>query len=108
MGRHKGGISPSEIDRLWPYQVALHADEVKGWRYRYIHAFCTDLSLAPRGHSVVRDRQIYIVFCFADPAHADLFRVQFNGEHFDPAWRGRGKSRCTWLDPKPKIYGRGH
>jgi hypothetical protein len=38
----------------------------------------------------------YHVFCFADPAHADLFWERFGGERFEPADRGRGASWHQW------------
>jgi hypothetical protein len=39
-----------------------------------------------------RDDICYRIFCFADPAHADLFRERFNGERFDSKDRWRGAS----------------
>lgn len=107
MARHKGALSPNAIDRGWPYQVALPASQCTGSNYRYLHAYCIDLSLAPLGHAVVRNGEWYNVFCFAEEAHADKFRLQFHGMKFDPACRGRGKNWAQWKEPKPKIYGRG-
>jgi hypothetical protein len=51
----KGELSPAMVDRGWPYQVALSADACKGGAYKAIHAFCTGLSLCPRGHSVFHE-----------------------------------------------------
>src|SRR5712671_1666006 len=90
MTRRKGEITPSTIDREWPHQVALPADQVAGKNYSITQNLCRGLSLCPRGHTVRRDNITYTVFCFADPAHADLFRERFNGERFDPQDRGRG------------------
>lgn len=72
--------------------MALPADQVTGANYNIVHAFCLDLSLCERGHSVRRDGVGYVVFCFADPARAELFRAKFNGEPFDPKDRGRGSN----------------
>jgi hypothetical protein len=77
--RRKGELTGSRIDREWPHQVAIRADQVAGKNYSVPHDFCRDLSLCPRGHSVLRENVTYIVFCFADAKHADLFREQFNG-----------------------------
>ena len=96
MTRRKGEITSRRIDRDWPHQVALRAEQVKGENYRITHDFCRDLSLAPRGHTVRWGSGDYIVFCFADPAHADRFRERFGGEHFDPRDRGRGNNWYQW------------
>jgi hypothetical protein len=93
MSRRKGELTAGRIDREWPHQVALQADPVAGENYIVARDFCRDLSLCPRGHSVQRDRREYRVFCFSDPAHADRFFERFNGERFDPKYRGRGGSR---------------
>jgi hypothetical protein len=96
MTRRKGELTANGIDRGWPYQVALEADKVAGRNYNFVHAFCRELSLTPRGHSVRRENIEYVVFCFADPAHADLFRKHFGGERFDPKDRGRGANWHQW------------
>jgi hypothetical protein len=90
--RRKGELSAAGIDRGWPHQVALPADQVTGAKFDIVHGFCKGLSLCERGHCVRRDNVGYVVFCFADPAHAELFRARFNGERFDPKDRGRGSN----------------
>jgi hypothetical protein len=96
MTYRKGELSPTGIDRGWPYQVALPADRVTGANYKIVHEFCRDLSLCERGHSVRRGDVGHVVFCFADPAHAEIFRAKFNGERFDPRDRGRGGNWHQW------------
>lgn len=96
MSRRKGELSPAAIDRGWPYQVALRADECRGTHYRTLHAFCLRLSLCWRGHSVRYEDEWWQVFCFAEKAHAEAFRDRFGGEHFEPKDRGRGKSWARW------------
>ena len=98
MVRRKGELTKREIDRDFPHQVAVRGDLCTGSQYRYAHAFCLNLSLAPRGHSVRRNGYWYNVFCFADPAHAEAFRVKFGGETFDPAKRGRGRHWMMWRE----------
>jgi hypothetical protein len=39
------------------------------------------------------------VFCFAEAAHADLFRQAFGGKRFDPKHRGRGNRWFEWRKP---------
>lgn len=85
----KGELSKAAIDREWPYQVALPAEQVRGSEYVTKHEFCRDLSLCTRGHTFQRDGRYYVVFCFAEKAHADLFRERFGGECMDPKDRPR-------------------
>lgn len=96
MSRRKGELTGGVIDREWPHQVALPADQVLGQNYTVTHDFCRDLSLCTRGHSVRREGIEYHVFCFADAAHAELFRERFGGERFDPKDRGRGNAWYVW------------
>jgi len=94
--RRKGELSAKMIDRDWPQQVALPADQLIGENYLITHEFCRELSLCPRTHTVRRGNTTYTVFCFADPSHADLFRERFRGERFDPKDRGRGSEWFLW------------
>jgi hypothetical protein len=90
--RARGAVSPSRRDREWPHQVALPADQVSGHQYQVVHEFCRDLSVAPRGHSFRRGDVDYVVFCFAELAHANMFRARFKGERFN------GKDRVGEMD----------
>jgi hypothetical protein len=105
MTRRSGELSARTIDRDWPHQVALPADQVMGNNFDIIREFCRALSLCPRGHTVQRDNVAYSVFCFGDPAHADLFRKRFGGERFDPKDRGRGRAWHLWLTGDAKEGG---
>ena len=95
--RHKGELSSSAVDRGWPHQVALPQSQTMGANYGTIHAFCLELSLCRRGHSVIGpDDDWWCVFCFAEREHAEKFRFRFGGEWFDPAKRGKGKAWSVW------------
>jgi hypothetical protein len=96
MSRRKGELTSGRINRERPHQVALQADQLLGKNYDVTYGFCRGPSLCPRGHTVRRDDVTYSVFCFADPAHADLFRERFNGERFDPKDMGRGPNWHLW------------
>ncbi|SRR6266446_4404814 len=96
MTPRKGELTPATIDREWPHQVALPADQVKGVNNAVIREFCRGLSLCPRNHTVQPDDVTYIVFCFAEAPHAERFRERFGGEPFDPKDRGRGKAWFLW------------
>src|SRR5882672_9813969 len=78
MARRKGALSGSAIDRGWPTR-SRYADDCRGTQYRTAHAFCRDLSLCPRGHSVFHGDEWWEVFCFADEAHAEAFRLRLGG-----------------------------
>jgi hypothetical protein len=96
MSRRKGELSSVMVDIRWPHQVALPERETLGWRYRFVHEFCRELSLCPRGHTVVYGGEYWNVFCFKEEADAELFRKRFGGEKFDPAQRGKGKNWAQW------------
>jgi hypothetical protein len=95
--RRKGELSPAGVDAGWPHQVALRADLGTGKNTAIIHEFCKGLSLCPRGHSVVWEDEWFKVYCFADPAHAELFMARFGGEPFDPKQRGKGARWARWM-----------
>ena len=97
--RRKGELSPADIDREWPHQVALSACASRRGGYKAIHAFCENLSLCPRGHSVFHDGRRYNVYCFANPIDADAFMRRFGGEKFDPKQRGKGSNWAKWNKP---------
>jgi hypothetical protein len=92
----KGELSPSAVDRDWPHQVALPASACEQGGYKMIHAFCEDLSLCPRGHSVFHDGRWFNIYCFAEASDADKFMKWFGGETFDPKQRGRGSNWARW------------
>jgi hypothetical protein len=78
---------------------------VPTWKnYNAIHAFCADLSLCPRGHSIFKDDQWHRVYCFAEREHAEKFQAHFGGEWFDPATRARGSSWMKVKAPKQRYY----
>jgi hypothetical protein len=81
--RARGAVSPRRLEREWPHQVAIRADQLLGERYHVVHEFCRCLSVAPRGLSFRRGDIDYVVFCFAQLAHANLFRARFKGERVE-------------------------
>ena len=59
-------------------------------------AFCLDLSVCERHHSVFHEDKCWIVYRFADAEHAEKFRIRFGGERFHPKVRGRGSNSARW------------
>ena len=94
MGRRKGEPTAAGIDRGWPHQVVVPATECTGSHGRFMEAF-SSTCVCERHHSVFHEDKWWIVYCFADPEHAEKFRVRFaaNGsirkiEAAAPAGRG--------------------
>lgn len=75
-------LSDENIDRCFPHQVILDAAYYSGHNFRLVLAFCVDLSLAPRGHVVLRDKQWHFVFCFSKQRDAEAILARFNGRWF--------------------------
>src|SRR5215218_6451360 len=65
------GMTDDEIDRMFPHQVILPPTCYSGALFRAIHAFCLGLSLAERGHVVLRNDEWHYVFCFSERIDAD-------------------------------------
>jgi hypothetical protein len=82
----------------------LRAHDCLGQNYNVIHKFCADLSLCPRGHSIMKNDEWQRIFCFAESEHADKFMQRFGGEKFDPALRGRGSHWHLMRKPKQRYY----
>ena len=78
--RRKGEINLDRVKWDWPHHVAILADRVMGGGYDIVHGFADRLSVGPRAYHTRRDDVDYVVFCFSDPAHADLFGARFDGE----------------------------
>lgn len=95
MSRRKGELSTAQIDRQWPYQVALA--DVVDHHERYarslaIEAFCKGdgIDASPRGFSFVAADRWHQVYCFATAEQAAAFRERFGGEPIKP------KDRPKW------------
>jgi hypothetical protein len=56
------------------------ADKVTGKGYDAVHAFADTLPVGPRTYGFQGDDTDRVVFCFANPTDADLFRERYNGE----------------------------
>jgi hypothetical protein len=89
MVKRKGELSQRTIDREWPYQVAITAETCRGDGYLTTRYFCEGLSVCPRQWCFRRDDRDYVVFCFAEAAHAEQFRARFGGEMVLPSTKRR-------------------
>jgi hypothetical protein len=75
-------LSDEEIDRHFPHQVILDAAYYSAHNFRLVLAFCISLSLAPRGHAVLRGSQWHFVFCFSKREDAQDILTRFGGRWF--------------------------
>lgn len=107
VGRRKGELTRGAINRGWPFQVAVPADQCRGEHYRTIVHFCLSLSVASRHPGFSRGDEWWCVFCFAVEADAEKFRGRFGGEKFDPKSLGRGHRWHLLKQPKPPPKRRG-
>jgi len=89
----KGELSGPQIDREWPYQVAVSAHLTSGTKHTEVLQFCAPLSLAPRGHWFRRGDTDYKVWCFAKRGDAEAFMAHFGGEIISPKERPRWPGR---------------
>lgn len=96
----KGELSPSGVDRGWPYQVALREDLCTSKNNDIHREFNKGLSLCSRGHSVSYEGHWYRVFCYSIKEDAEAFLARFGGEWFDPELRGKG---ANWMRYKGKL-----
>ena len=99
MTSRKGEFSRSRLNREFPHQIILPADRCTGEKGSIMESFCKDLTLGPRLPSQFHRDQWHLVYCFAEAAHAELFREKFGGKTFNPETRGRGRNWHLLLSP---------
>ncbi|MBX9847085.1 MAG: hypothetical protein K2Z80_35285 [Xanthobacteraceae bacterium] len=75
-------LSEEEIDRHFPHQVILDVAYYSAHNFRLVLAFCVGLSLAPRGHTLLRGNQWHFVFCFSKREDAEKILARFHGRWF--------------------------
>ena len=101
VGKRKGELSSNQIDTEFPHQVMVPASSVAGVEGgKRLDEVLRGLNVCGRHHSLVKDDEWQIVYCFADKADADRFLEAWPGEHFDPSSRGRGARWAQWRPPR--------
>jgi hypothetical protein len=84
----KGEMSKAAIDAGWPHQVALPSSQVVR-EFSEVMAACEELKACVRFHWFRRDDVDYVVKCFSDKRHAELFAQSFGGKYMTPETRPR-------------------
>jgi hypothetical protein len=79
--RRRSQITRAQLRQWWPHHVVVSADKVNGLRNcTTVRDFDNTLSVAPRTYWFRRDDADYVVFCFAEPEHAQAFAERFGGQ----------------------------
>jgi hypothetical protein len=76
------------VDAGWPHQVALLSPQV-AQPFPEIMTACNELSAPVRFHWFRHDDVDYVVNCFSDKRHAELFALRFGGKYMTPETRPR-------------------
>ncbi|WP_426232085.1 hypothetical protein [Pararhizobium sp. DWP3-4] len=97
MSARKGELTAADIDRGWPFQIALDGALCTGQQSVVQAEFCKGLSRCVRGHSLFHDDKTFVVQCFSLKEDAEKFMNRFGGEWFNPRERGRGNqwNKCS-------------
>jgi hypothetical protein len=80
MTRARGQPTRRMIDREYPHQVLVPAENVGGKKLDFVIAFHAQIDAPQHSRSVFKDDRWYEVYCFAEPQHARSFQAIFGGE----------------------------
>jgi hypothetical protein len=71
------------LNREFPHQVLILADNVRGRALDSISAFQDDAGVPIKSRSARKDDKWYRLYCFAERRHALSFQLKFGGELLD-------------------------
>jgi hypothetical protein len=80
MSRARGQPSRSSIDREYPHQVIVPADDVGGKHLPMVEVFHAQIDAPKRSRSVFNNDRWYEIYCFKEPYQARGFQAIFGGE----------------------------
>lgn len=97
MSRRKGEMTPAQIDRAFPYQVAIPAGTILSDQARRFHG------AGERGHSIFHENGWWNVICFPTREQAERFGRMVDGLWVDPRDRGRGRNWMKWTPKQTPL-----
>jgi hypothetical protein len=80
MTRARGQPSRRMIDRQYPHQVLVPAENVGGIKHDFVVVFHAQIDKPERAHSVFKDDRWHQIYCFAHATDARAFQAIFGGE----------------------------
>ena len=84
MTRARGQLSRTLLNREYPHQVLVLAENMRSENVDKVIDFHAKLGIPTKNRSIRKDDAWYSPYCFADPDHAKLFRAMFGGEAVTP------------------------
>jgi hypothetical protein len=80
MTRAKGQLSRALLNREYPHQVLVPAENVGGKTIDKVADFHVKLGIPTKSRSIRKGDAWYALYCFADREHVKLFQAIFGGE----------------------------
>jgi hypothetical protein len=80
MTRARGQPPRTLLDRKYPHQILVLAENVHGKTLDKVSDFHAKLGITRKSRSERKDDACYSLYCFADREHAKLFQAMFGGE----------------------------
>ena len=80
MTRARGQPPRTLLDREYPHQILVLAENVGGKTFDKVSDFHAKLGITRKRRAVRRDDARYSLYCFANRKHAKLFQAMFGGE----------------------------
>ena len=78
--RARGQASRSLINRELPHRVLVRAEDARGRALDAVYAFHDNREVPVRSHSLRKDDEWYLVYCFTGRGMAEGFHLLFGGQ----------------------------
>ena len=83
MTRARGQSSRSKLNRKYPHQVLVLADNIRGPTFNRALAFHKQAHVPIQNYTARKDDRWHLLFCFAERKNALAFQLAFGGDLFD-------------------------
>lgn len=98
MSRHKSMPTPAELDRNYPYQMAIEQDEWFRAHFLEMGKVSRELGAPVQTSATGHDGIWYCIYLFPGEVARDTFMARYKGEIFNPKDRTR-KAWAKWNKP---------